>query len=375
MSNDYKSILDRLLARVDNTLDKRQGSIIYDALAPAAIELAQCYADLEIYKEQTYLGTAVGENLDNRVADYGLSRNPATAATAVVEIRNTNNELYDIDIGSRFSIPEEFGGYDFTLIEKMETGFFKAVCDTPGTVGNEYEGVLLPLYNIPHLGKAEIAYIYKLGVDTETDEALRARAIHSLSRDAFGGNVSDYRRYLATIAGIGPVRIVPIWNGGGTVLILFLNPDYTPPSHTFVEEVQDLIDPIQSHGEGLGLAPIGHSVTVQAPPIYSLTISMDLEFASDLPVSIDDIMEKVRTRIVDYIKALGKDWEYASSITVYVVKIMALILDIDGVADVHNFLLNGGTSNIVIQPDASGILSFPAIQASNISIDIWIGGM
>lgn len=373
MSNDYKSILDRLLARVDNTLDKRQGSIIYDALAPAAIELAQCYADLEIYKEQTYLGTAVGENLDNRVADYGLSRNPATAATAVVEIRNTNNELYDIDIGSRFSIPEEFGGYDFTLIEKMETGFFKAVCDTPGTVGNEYDGVLLPLYNIPHLGKAEIAYIYKLGVDTETDEALRARAIHSLSRDAFGGNVADYRRYMSTIEGVGPVRIVPIWNGGGTVLINFLDPDYSQPSYTFIAEVQNLIDPIQAHGEGLGLAPIGHSVTVLPPNQYNLSISFALE--NETGYSVDDLIDKIKKRIIAYVQTLRESWEYASSITVYVVKIMALILEIEGVADVHNFTLNGGTSNIVIQPDAQGKLDIPSISASRINIDLWIGGI
>lgn len=371
--NSYKSILDRLLARVDDTLDKRQGSIIYDALAPAAIELAQCYAELEVYKEQTYLGTATGENLDNRVADYGLSRNPATSAAGVVYIKNTNDEYYDIDIGSRFSIPEEFGGYDFTLTEKVETGVYKATCDTPGTVGNEYTGVLLPLYNIQGLGRATLEYIYKLGVDTEDDEDLRKRAIHSLSRDEFGGNVADYRRYMSTIEGVGPVRIVPIWNGGGTVLINFLDPDYSQPSYTFIAEVQNLIDPIQAHGEGLGLAPIGHSVTVLPPNQYSLSISFALE--NETGYSVDDLIDKIKKRIIAYVQTLRESWEYASSITIYVVKIMALILEIEGVADVHNFTLNDGTSNIVIQPDAQGKLDIPGISASSINIDLWIGGI
>ena len=44
-NNSFEDILDRLLENVDDNLDKRQGSIIYDALAPAAAELAQCYID------------------------------------------------------------------------------------------------------------------------------------------------------------------------------------------------------------------------------------------------------------------------------------------------------------------------------------------
>ena len=35
----YEVILKRMLDRIPSTMDKREGSIIYDALAPAAIEL------------------------------------------------------------------------------------------------------------------------------------------------------------------------------------------------------------------------------------------------------------------------------------------------------------------------------------------------
>ena len=37
----FSQILADMLARVPNDLDKREGSIIYDALAPAAVELAE----------------------------------------------------------------------------------------------------------------------------------------------------------------------------------------------------------------------------------------------------------------------------------------------------------------------------------------------
>ena len=35
----YESILERMLEKVPDNMDKREGSIIYDALAPAAVEL------------------------------------------------------------------------------------------------------------------------------------------------------------------------------------------------------------------------------------------------------------------------------------------------------------------------------------------------
>ena len=35
----YEKIMERMLARIPNNLDKREGSVIWDALAPAAMEL------------------------------------------------------------------------------------------------------------------------------------------------------------------------------------------------------------------------------------------------------------------------------------------------------------------------------------------------
>ncbi len=36
----FEQIMTNMMARVPNTIDKRQGSIIYNALAPAAVELS-----------------------------------------------------------------------------------------------------------------------------------------------------------------------------------------------------------------------------------------------------------------------------------------------------------------------------------------------
>ena len=42
----YENILNDMLERIPNDIDKRPGSIIYDALAPCAYHLAQTYFQL-----------------------------------------------------------------------------------------------------------------------------------------------------------------------------------------------------------------------------------------------------------------------------------------------------------------------------------------
>ena len=39
----YEKIMERMLSRVPDTLDKREGAIIFDALAPAAFEMSILY--------------------------------------------------------------------------------------------------------------------------------------------------------------------------------------------------------------------------------------------------------------------------------------------------------------------------------------------
>ena len=367
MSKDFNTILKELLDEVDDTLDKRQGSIIYDALAPAALKLAELYTEIEIYYYQTYLKTATGNNLDNRVLDYGLTRNPATAAIRIVEVRNTDNELYDIDIGSRFSIPAEYGGYNFVLTEKIDTGRYKARCETTGTVGNEYLGILLPLYNITGLGSAEIVGTFQAAEDIEDDESLRKRALNKLNTEPFGGNQSDYKRYLESIDGIGPSKIFPVWNGGGTVKISFVNSDYTIPSQEFIDNVQTLIDPIPNHAEGLGLAPIGHLVTVVAPTATNINIEADLVL--DTGYTITQVTEAVTTALENYIKEIQANWENSStSITIYRAKMIAAILTVTGIVNVSNITINNVASDLVLT-ETSATQEFPYLGEVTLNED------
>ena len=41
----FENLMERMLERIDDKLDKREGSIIWDALAPAALELEALYIE------------------------------------------------------------------------------------------------------------------------------------------------------------------------------------------------------------------------------------------------------------------------------------------------------------------------------------------
>ena len=64
----FDVILERMMDRVPNNIDKREGSIIYDALAPAAVELAQMYIELDVILNETFADTASREYLIRRAS-------------------------------------------------------------------------------------------------------------------------------------------------------------------------------------------------------------------------------------------------------------------------------------------------------------------
>lgn len=63
----FDTILQRMLDRVPTDIDKREGSIIYDALAPAAVELAQMYVELDLNANLRFADTATGDYLTKRL--------------------------------------------------------------------------------------------------------------------------------------------------------------------------------------------------------------------------------------------------------------------------------------------------------------------
>ena len=350
----YQNLRQEMLDRVPDTYDKRDTAPIPTAISPAAYALAGFYLSLDQVQRSAFIQTAVGDGLDMLAVIGGLTRYPASAAVRL-GIFNTA-----VPIGARFSTINGTNSINFAVtaaatVSEPEEGFtyYQLTAETPGTIGNEYTGPILPITTIPGLTSAQITDILVPGDDTETDDAFRERLIEALNNRPFGGNIADYRQNVLAIDGVGGVQVYPTWNGGGTVKLSVLGADFLPASPTLVENVQNAIDPPPNQGLGLGLAPIGAKVTVVAPTELTVNVSATLMLAAGY--AIGQVQEPVEQAIEAYLLSVRQEWDTNTSSTavsyaadVYVARITAAIVGVTGVVNATNVQLNGGTADLIL---------------------------
>lgn len=331
----YENILNDMLSRVPSDVDKHEGSIIYDALAPAAFKLAEAYFKLRNYVDLFFADTAVGEFLSRRAAELGIMRRPATKA--IRKIVTTG----PVDVGTRWGLEDT----TYIIIEKVTDFEYKAECEQYGTIGNAYSG---PLYNIDNISgiTAELTDILIPGEDEETDESLRKRYFESLASQAYGGNIADYKQKVTALPGVGGVKVEPVWNGGGTVKLTIIDSDYNKPSPTLIDEVQTAVDPVQNQGKGVGFAPIGHVVTVVG--VDEVTIDIETEITLQSGYVWEDVKPAVEAAINDYFAELRRQWADSETLVVRISQIEVRILAINSIVDIRNTKLNGQQQNIEI---------------------------
>ena len=346
----FENIMDRCLARVSSSVDKREGSILYDAIAPAAAELAIMYIELAYLLDRAFPDTETGDDLTKKCRERSVFREAAKFAVRKGYFEKADGTACDVEIGTRFS----GGDINFVVTERIAGGQYKLDAETAGAVGNEYVGGLFPIDYIPDLAAARLADILIPGEDEESDDALRARYFDTLKSQAFGGNIADYKAKVEQLQGVGAVKVVPIWNGGGTVKIIAVDSEWGVPSADLVQSVQEAVDPVGTQGAGVGLAPIGHVVTVVGVTGKNVDVSFTLTF--DTGVTWASAQNDVKAAIRSYFDELAHTWADTDSLVVRVSQIETKVLNVAGVIDITGTKINGGTANIPLTPDAIPVL-------------------
>ena len=187
----YEAILQEKLARVASSLDKREGSIIFDALAPNSLESAMIYVALDTVLNETFADTASRDYLIMRCAERGITPLPATCAVGIGEFS------MDIPVGTRFSCDK----YNWAVTEKIESLKYYLTCETAGADPNSYTGQLIPIEYIEGLATAELTSIVINGEDEEATETLRLRYLNSFEENTPAGSPWVYDMDEGTIPG------------------------------------------------------------------------------------------------------------------------------------------------------------------------------
>ena len=80
-------IIEYMLASVPNVYDTSVSSFFYDLLYPVAEQIYRLQSDISELEQNAFALTAVGEHLDRKVAEQGITRKQATFAKGTVRIR------------------------------------------------------------------------------------------------------------------------------------------------------------------------------------------------------------------------------------------------------------------------------------------------
>lgn len=320
MSMTYEEFLQEMLDKVPSNVDKREGSIIYDALAPCAFFLAQQCFQIENYTDLVLPDTAIGEYLDRTVAAYGLSRKEATAA---VRYMTTSGS---VATGTRWAINDVV----YTVSDYLSENLYEATCETAGEIGNQYSGILSPLSNVTGVSAA-LGDIITAGTDEETDAALRERFFSKVQLPATSGNAYHYQQWALEVPGCGAAKVFPLDNGPGTVTVLVVDDDHEV-SETLPISVSEYIETVR---------PIGATVTVESPE--KLIVSVTANVSLDGSATIDKITESFKAALSGFLK----DTIFETYKLSYA-KISSLLLDVVGVDDYDSFLLNGAVANVSV---------------------------
>lgn len=331
--NTFENVLERNLDRIPDEFDKREGSVIYDAIAPMAIEISLLYSYLDFLFKNAFGDTANRYWLIERAKERGIEPYKATKAVIIGRFDEKLN------IGDRFFIDDIYYTVSKLQKEEKELFFYELICNEEGSIGNIEGGKLTPTRTIRNLNLAEIYKLAILGENEEDTEDFRERYFETIKSIAYGGNIDDYRKKVKAIDGVGLVKVIPVWNGGGTVKLIVTDSEFKEPTSELISKVQEIIDPIPFHQKGVGVAPIGHYVTVVGAKSKKVNITCEILKSRDS--NLKEIKREIEKDVEEYFKNQRKKWSSYEKVdsNIYVendirlAKITSIVLNVADVID------------------------------------------
>lgn len=342
------AILQRMLDASPADLDKRQGSVTYDLLSPAAIELAHAYIELDNVLKFGFAGPQQpSEFLDLRAAEFGLARRPSVKAEG--ELRFKGDDHIVIPRGTAVSTEDEDPVVFVTVDEatiKQGSAVVKAAAAVGGRSGNVAAGrITLVRGNLSGVLTVTNPLPFVNGADTESDESLLGRYFDRVRRPATSGNAWHYREWALEVPGVGDVKVFPVWNGGGTVKLSVLSDDKRAPVPTIIERVRAAVEERR---------PVGAQVTV------SPAVEVKIDVSAAIKLMPGAVLEDVRTKFQRQLAAFLAGLAFHQTLVPYN-RVFGLLLDVEEVLDFSQLTINGTSGNLELaeeQVAVAGMVKF-----------------
>lgn len=303
-----------------------EGTFTGDALAANSVEFEKAYAEISLAIEAMFAQTSWGDYLTMRAAEFGIDRRPAVKAVGTVTVTGTGT----ISKGSLFSTTTgvQFAATTATAVNGSADVPIEAV--EPGTSGNVEVGTItrMPI-SIAGINSVRNAAETTTGYDQESDSALLSRLLYHVRNPHTSGNVADYIEWATAVSGVGAAQVVPLWNGNGTVKVVITDSNGDMPTEKLINDVAKYIETQR---------PIGATVTVSAPTILAVTMSVRVKPSETYLTTYKD---KIKDAVNTYLKTTAFPNRYIS-----VAEIGDAMQATNAITDYDSLKLNGGIQNI-----------------------------
>lgn len=344
---NINEIHNLMLSDIPNNWNKSEGYPIYDITRGFSFALEELDAKIEDVKRKQSVKNLTGLDLETVIEERtGLTRKVGVKAVGRIKIVSGQGTVLKTDL---FATENDIYFQSLEAKDVKAGDYVMVECTEGGLVGN------VPVGSITVVPKTLTGISQIIndepttgGYDTETDESLLARYFDSLRNPVNGVNCNQYISWANSVSGVGGARCIPIWNGKNTVKVVVIGNDYKPASENIVKLVQDYIDP-HKNGDGAGVAAIGAVTTVASATSTPIKVTIKgIKFSGDVAT----LKAEIKDTIDRYIRQSAFNTDYVS-----LAKIGALIIDIDGVTDFKELLLNDAHDSITINNDSCGVLS------------------
>lgn len=333
-------IMNRMLNKITSPVYKGEGSFIWDALSPVSNEFAMRYMDLDSLLRIAFAQTSYGKYLDYIGGMLGVERKLAAKAIGSVAFSGTDGVFI-----SQNTLVATVGGYQYrTDANCTITAGAATVTITAAEAGSAYDmpprAICRLTVSINGVTGVTNAAVVDGGTEDEADDDYRARILLKAQTPATSGNVYHYQQWALETSGVGAAKVIPVWNGAGTVKVVIINENKKGAS-------QIIVDACAEHIEGE--RPVGANVTVVSAT--ELPVNIVVALSLDTGVEQSSAVAAIEAAVEEYLAEIAFEKNYVSY-----AKIGGIILDTAGVLDYSGLTINAGIENVTIGAEQVAVL-------------------
>ncbi len=333
-------------------LDFTTGSVLLALIEANSSAVALWLQGLAIYDlALTRAATSNGADLDTWMADFGLTRLPASAATGTVTFsRFTSTVQGVVPIGAQLQTTSGVVTYSVTLdtdnpnYNSSLGGYVLTVstdsidvpveANTVGTIGNAATGEINVITTpIPYVDSVTNASSFENGTDQETDAAFRTRFVNYLA-SLSKATESAIGYAISTVQGVVDYSITENESYAGSTqygyFYVVADDGTGTPSDELIANVNNAVDAVRGLTIQFG---VFKPIVVDADVVMTVTVAPNF----DAPTVKQEVEDALRTYI-DLLR-LGN--------TLYYTRLFEVAYDAsEGVLNVSSVTLNGTTSDV-----------------------------